>query len=101
MEKMCCAGFKNLLDNAGQRGVAALAQHTNEGVGFLLQSRGVAYEDEPKLKPEPIDLIINIACTSGLRFCPACGRRLKEFADAWSEYFEQLAKEHEKFHSMP
>lgn len=93
----CCPGFRNLLDEAGKRGLAVLARKRSDGIVFLLQSRGVAFDDEPKLRPVPLELSINIASDIGLRYCPACGRKLQELVDKWPDYFEKLAKEHEKF----
>jgi hypothetical protein len=57
----------------------------------------VAFEDEGKLQPAPIDLKINIACSSGLRFCPFCGRRLEELIRESPEFFCDLAEAHKRF----
>jgi len=98
----CCDGLRNDVSSAGERGIAILAYEVPEGVRFLLQSRGVAFEDEGKLRPFPIDVKINIASAGGVRFCPACGRKLQELVNESPEFFRDLANEHKKFiASMP
>jgi hypothetical protein len=93
----CCDGLQNLVLSAGERGIAVLVFVATNGIRFVLQSRGVAFEDEDKLRPAPIDIKINIACCSGLRFCPYCGRALGELARESPEFFESLAEHHSKF----
>lgn len=93
----CCPGFEHRIANAGQRGLAILVRNTSEGLIFLLQSRGIAFEDEGKMKPVPTDIYFNISTTTGMRYCPACGTFLKRLIEASPEQFEKLAKEHEKF----
>jgi hypothetical protein len=94
----CCEGFRNLVSLAGERGLAILARVEFSGkIGFVFQSRGVAYEDEAKLKPAPIDVYINIATATGLRYCSACGRKLEELVNQSPVFFRQLAAEHKKF----
>jgi hypothetical protein len=99
---ICCPGFQHLLDAAGQRGIAALVRRTHDDIGFLLQSRGIAFGDEQKLKPmSSTDLVINLEFTIGLRFCPFCGRRLGELVEASPEEFEKRAGDHKKFYKLP
>jgi hypothetical protein len=87
-----------LLDNAGQRGIAALVRRTPRGNKLLLQSRGIAFADEPKIRPMAIDLSISVSCSVGLRYCPFCGRSLDELVAASSSEFARLANDHEQFH---
>lgn len=95
----CCPGFENSVANAGQRGIAVLAKKTSEGVVFVQQSRGIAFDDESKIGPMPgaPDIKINVSCTMGLRFCPVCGRRLQELVETSPRAFEELAQKHKKF----
>ncbi len=99
----CCTGFENLISCAGERGHAILACKISSGaVKFLLQSRGVAFVDEQKLKPIPIDVKINISAEVGLQFCPTCGRNLDELVQEAPDYFSKLAEDHAKYlASMP
>jgi hypothetical protein len=100
--RFCCAGFQHLVLSAGQRGLACLVIQRQEGNAFCLQSRGVAFEDEHKLRavPEAPDFKINISSESGLRFCPFCGRKLQDLVAANPEAFNFLAEEHRKFRTV-
>jgi len=94
----CCPGFQNNVEAAGERGIAILVKVTSEGIMFVLQSRGIAFEDESKIRPMPSapDIKINVSCTTGLQYCPACGRRLQELVKASPRAFEELAQKHKK-----
>jgi hypothetical protein len=93
----CCDGFRNFLSLAGERGLAILAREDSSGhLRFLVQSRGVAYDDEPKLRPFPIDVSINIASVMGLRFCPFCGRELDDLVEEAPDFFRELAVQHKR-----
>jgi hypothetical protein len=94
----CCLGFRNFVSFAGERGPAILAHEYSSGlIRFVLQSRGVAFHDEGKLKPIPIDIIINVSTIMGLRFCPFCGRNLETLVHDSPDFFKELAREHKKF----
>lgn len=95
----CCPGFQNTVANAGRRGIAALAKMTGEGVVFVLQSRGIAFDDEARIGPmlDAPDIKINVSCTTGLRYCPVCGRRLQELVEASPCAFRELAQKHKLF----
>lgn len=90
----CCAGLENLVGNAGERGIAVLVRVTKDGIRFVLQSRGVAHEDEGKLQPMPLDINVNISCNVGLRYCPFCGRRLAELVESDPKSFNELLDDH-------
>lgn len=98
----CCPGFQNLVGDAGQRGLAAVVIKTPEGIRFRLQSRGIAFEDVGKIRPMPDypDMKINVACESGLQFCPFCGRRLQELIKASPQAFETMAEKHKQFRTL-
>ena len=94
----CCDGFRNLVSLAGERGPAILSRETSTGeVVFVLQSRGVAFDDVNRLRPVPIDIKINVDAVIGLRFCPFCGRKLEELVQDSPDLFRELAGEHKKF----
>ncbi len=99
----CCTGFRNMLACAGERGNAIVVWVDSAGeLRFLHQSRGVAFEDEPRLKPAEMDVVINISAEVGMRYCPTCGRLLEELVAEHRDFYANLAKEHEKFlASMP
>ena len=92
----CCPGFENCVNSAGERGLGILVKRTPDGLRFELQSRGIAYEDETKIRPMPIELRINVASGTGLRFCPWCGRLVQDIIDLAPDAFVELAKKHEK-----
>ena|SRR5438128_1891844 len=94
----CCTGLKNLVSSAGDRGLAILAREQSPNrIGFVIQSRGLAFGDEAKWKPVSVEVIINIDCTMGLLFCPFCGRRLDDLVEESPEFFNDLAAKHKKF----
>jgi hypothetical protein len=94
----CCPGFRNLLSCAGERGHAILARVWHTGsIGFLLQSRDSACDDEAKLKAVSIDVKINISAEIGLRFWPFCGRRLEELVREDPGFFINLAQVHARY----
>ncbi len=104
MNKMfCCPGFQNGIEAAGQRGLAILVHRTSSGIMFLFQSRGIAFEDVGKIRPNPTapDIKINVSSESGLQYCPWCGRQLRELIAASPEDFEELAKKHKSFYTGP
>lgn len=94
----CCFGFQNSVSEAGRRGISLLVIKTSKGIGFRLQSRGIAFEDQDKLKavPNSPDIKINISSVVGLKFCPWCGRKLEELVKASPVTFEELADIHMK-----
>jgi hypothetical protein len=92
----CCPGFENHVSLAGERGLAILVKQTSNGLSFDFQSRGVAYKDQGKLHPIPIDLNINIASSVGLLYCPWCGKKTKYMIESAPEFFADLAKKHEE-----
>ena len=99
----CCTGFANLVSCAGERGLAILACEISPGqVAFFFQSRGLAFGDEKKWKPVPVELKINVSSEVGLRYCPFCSRKLEELVQESPDSFKELAERHKQFlASMP
>src|SRR5687768_8699981 len=97
----CCSSLADRIESAGSRGLSIVIERAADGFKFLLQSRGVAYEDVPKLRPMPIDIHINVAQDVGLGYCPWCGRRLQELVTKNPDGFADLATRHEKFIAVP
>ena len=94
----CCTGLRNLLACAGDRGIAAVAWLDSScEPRLLLQSRGVSFDDQTKLRPADVDVTLNVSAEIGMRYCPFCGRLLEELISDNREHFRKLAKEHEKF----
>jgi hypothetical protein len=95
----CCEGFENFIASAGEPGIAVLVRKTPERIRFLLQSRGIPFEDESKIRPrhDAPDIKINVSSESGLQYCPICGHNLEKLVKASPTVFEQLAEKHKRF----
>ena len=94
----CCTGLQNLIACAGERGNAVVVWTDSSGEPrFLMQSRGVAFEDQSKLRPADVDVTLSLSAEVGMRYCPTCGRLLEELVNGNREFYRKLAKEHEKF----
>lgn len=96
----CCPGFKNLIENAGQTGPAAIVVWRSNQLRFLLQSRGVAYEDEAGFKTRNVPIRINVSSTVGLQYCLFCGRRLRELLETSPAEYAELATKHKPFETI-
>jgi hypothetical protein len=77
----CCEGFRNLVGEAGQRGISVLVRETSAGFRFRLLSRAVSKTDEVRFSETPLSLPIEgnitLAASIGLNFCPFCGANLQ------------------------
>jgi len=91
----CCNGLAHRIENAGERGLSILVRNTDEGIRFVLQSRGVSFPDQDKVGVMTVDL--NVSTDFGLRFCPFCGQKLEELAQTDMAMFDGLAKAHRVF----
>ena len=96
-DNFCCVGLKNLISDAGKRGLAVLADKVAKRDVLCLQSRGVAFDDLPKIQAVVVDYKINLATDGVISFCPHCGRRLEDLINASRPFYEELAAKHEKF----
>ena len=109
-EMYCCDGFRNLIDNAGQRGMAALVHRTSDGFRFYFQSRAVSKADDLVLSKNPtpwafpaqIDPNITLAATITLNYCPFCGTKLQSLIRRPTKgAFEELARRHSTIYEPP
>ncbi len=66
----------------------------------MCQTRGLAFDDEYKLKPTPIEVVINVSSEMGLRFCPFCGQKLADMIKHSPDHFRKLASQHKKYRTM-
>jgi hypothetical protein len=96
----CCPGFENHVKSAGNRGIGVLVEKIPEGFMFVLQSRGIAYEDERKIQPVPSDININVSSSVGMKFCPWCGYRLQELVNSSYEELTEIAEQHKKYNTL-
>jgi hypothetical protein len=97
----CCSGLENHIRFAGDRGLAVLVQKLSGRFIFSLQSRGIAYRDEIKIRPAPMDLVINVASEVAIQYCPWCGRQLQELVALAPSRFSDLANSHERLRAVP
>jgi hypothetical protein len=96
----CCNAFKNLIENAGERGLAVLVSEHLEGLKFALQMRAVAFTDEAGFSQGPLPVTptnISLSGSMRIRFCPSCGKRLEELVSEDIKLFEELAVKHKPF----
>ncbi len=99
----CCTGLRNLVSCAGERGHAVVVWIDSGGEPrLLLQSRGLSFDDQSKLTPADVEVMINLSAEIGMRHCPFCGRLIEELVDENREFFVELSQKHEKYlASMP
>jgi hypothetical protein len=89
----CCPGLGNLSANAGKRGHAAIVFRKADGrLWMLLQSRGLAFEDETKISATDTEVIINVVTEVRIRYCPFCSTEIDVLTSAHAPLFEQLAE---------
>lgn len=98
----CCPSFQNNIGNAGQRGFSIIVSKKNDGIFFTLQMRAISFEDELKVKAKQSEVpaaALNISLSGSLmiKFCPSCGKRLNDLANANRRYFEDIALTHKCF----
>jgi hypothetical protein len=94
---LCCDRLETTIANAGQRGITVLVRRVPEFFIYYLQSRAVTFGEEERLVQQRIEQRMNLVYTTGIGFCPWCGTRLDDLAEAAPEVFGELAKLHEAF----
>ena len=100
--QFCCRRFKELIDRAGQRGLAAVVSRNGQNpLKFRLQSRGIAHEDEVESKKISTQIVINIQTQQAIEYCPYCGSHLQKLLDATPAEYEELAVKQHTFVTMP
>jgi hypothetical protein len=102
----CCDGLKNLMDNAGERGMSVLVYERPGGFRFNIQARAVSKETELRYSQTPprlpIEGNVTLASNIGLNYCPFCGTELKTLVTpSTRKQFEGLANEHKRFDERP
>jgi hypothetical protein len=68
---------------------------------FSLQWRAVAVSDEARLRVTSADVRVNLVFSTGILYCPWCGRDLKALVRATPAKFEELARSHQRFSQVP
>jgi len=98
-EWCCCAGMQAAIENAGERGLAVLVRGNTDTVPayLCLQSRGVAFVDEGLMlgdRERPSS--VNLSATTGVTYCPWCGRIVSELIDAHPAQYAALVERHKR-----
>jgi hypothetical protein len=95
----CCHTFKDLIANAGKRGLSVVVGEIGGRVSFTLQSRSIAYNDLARVKTAQSQFPENVTLAVGLmiQYCPSCGRNLDELAVEQVANLEQLACDHSRY----
>jgi hypothetical protein len=100
--RFCCRRFKELIDRAGQRGLAAVVHRYGANpLKFLLQSRGIAHQIEEEPKKISPGIVINVQTLPRIDYCPFCGKHLQELLNATPVEYEELATKQHPFVTMP
>jgi len=100
--RFCCSRFKELIDRAGQRGLAVVVSRNGQNpLKFRLQSRGVADQDEVESKKISTRIVIDIQTLNTIEYCPFCGKHLQKLFDATPTEYEELATKQHPFVTMP
>lgn len=97
MPKLCCNALVNLINNAGDRGLAVLVGEDMDGLTFAVQMRAISIADEGNLPKGPWPTTLKNITLSGsirIRYCPACGKRLADLAVSAPQYFKELVAKH-------
>lgn len=97
---LCCNAFENLIQCAGERGLAVLVCPTKDGMKFALQMRAIKLADEVGFPKGPLPTGPTNLTLSGsmmIRYCPSCGKRLEDMVTANPKLFKELAIKHEQF----
>jgi hypothetical protein len=94
---LCCDRLDSAIANAGHRGIAVVVRRVPEFFIYYLQSRAVTFGEEEPLVQQRMEQRINLVYTMGVGFCPWCGTRLDDLAEALPGVFDNLANQHEAF----
>ena len=103
--KYCCEVFQDLVANAGNPGVSAIARILGSQGGFFLQSRVCGFSDETQYvsavvsaaENAPFPDPVRLTTLQGITYCPFCGSSLREVIEVSRRDFEALAEAHAKF----
>jgi hypothetical protein len=99
--QFCCRRFPELIDRAGQRGLAVVVSRNGQNpLKFRIQSRGIAHQDEGEAKTVSTRIVVNIQMLNTIEYCPFCGSHLQELLDATPVEYDELAKKHLPFVTM-
>jgi hypothetical protein len=101
----CCGSFGALIDEAGHRGLAAVAYKTGPRRGFRIQMRSFDAAVEPieleRLRALPVQYRghakMAVHLQQGILFCPFCGKELAALIRSNESAFDELSAKHTAF----
>jgi len=96
----CCQCFTNLINSAGEAGLAILVTHLNDELRFVLQMRAMSCSDAElcnEVKTFPDNKAMVLTQSMIVHYCPSCGKCLADLVSSDPRKFEQLVLEHEPF----
>jgi hypothetical protein len=88
----CCSTFAAKVSDAGSRGLSFLVGELVGTPSFVIQSRGVTFDDEERMLAVSVSL--NVASEIPIAFCPFCGARLAVLLRDHKQEIEKLASSH-------
>lgn len=93
---LCCMGLEGLLMKAGEAGLGVVVTRQWHEITLDIQARGIAYANEHRIADDPDsrDWIWKISESTGLTYCPACGRRVARTIARSRAFFESLLERH-------
>jgi hypothetical protein len=111
----CCEWLKNLLETAGEQGMAVIAQRDGDHRQFYIQARALTdwqartwkrllhtdpwqAQMDPLFRQENGRLVaVAMAMSVPVSYCPGCGANLDKLIDRQREEFDKLAIAHQAF----
>lgn len=94
----CCPTFAAKVRDAGSRGLSFLVGELVGKPSFIIQSRGVAFDDEKKMPA--INVSVNVASEMPIAFCPFCGASLAKLLLDHQKGIQKLASTHNQILGM-
>jgi hypothetical protein len=94
---LCCEFFEDLIFRAGQTGLSVLVTKSSVGIGFVLQSRGLSIDEvHACILNAPYVTNVNIECEIGIKYCPFCGKDLRDLTARFPEFYDLLCQQQKK-----
>lgn len=97
----CCKQFEELISEAGQAGISIILRRLGSDIGFFLQARSYHHDQEDKAlglprAPEP-PRPFYMQIQQGIRYCPFCGKSLKDLVSPDSNEIDRIVDMHRKY----
>lgn len=91
----CCKLFEEKLQSRGHGGLAIIPRRSQQiGLYFVIEFRAVA-EEQNAVPLNTGDVKIYLRSEQAIRFCPWCGKNLKQFYDKQQDRLTVVEPQHE------